>query len=116
MPVSGLLNKTCTISRVAGTKNDLGEIVQAPSVVASSVLCAVQVLTATQQDTPQAGRTEFDVYFAFGQDVKVTDTLTAVTGYTNMTLTVDSAGVDDAGRGAYTRVHAVYITGRNDAR
>lgn len=114
MSVGGLLNKTCSINRGAQSQSPTGAIITAYTVLATLVPCAVQVRDARKNDVPRSGHTEFDVFFLNGRDVQVADVLSAVPGYPSAVFTVDSAGVDDAGRSAYTRVRAVYETGRND--
>ncbi len=113
MSVPALLNKTCSIVRRTVQKSTVtGETYFTYSTFATSVPCAVQVRKPSEKFVPtSAARTEFDVYFTFGTDIRNDDRLSSVTGFTDQTFAVRSEGIDDSGRGAYTRVIAEHTEG-----
>ncbi len=113
MSVLALLNKTCTIQRPTFTKDSVSGAPKASYVDTAGVRCAIQIMNAREwPEIREAGETFYNVYFVFGQDVRVSDRLKSASGYTNVEFEVTSIAADDAGRGAYTRVTAKTITGK----
>lgn len=119
MSVFALLNKTCTIQRPTFGKDSVSGAPKVSSWTSyTGVRCAVQVKDAKEwPQQREAGETFYDVYFlpvpsATLTAIQVSDRITSATGYSNVEFEVTSLGVDDAGRGAYTRVTARTVTGK----
>jgi hypothetical protein len=75
----------------------------------SATACNVQVASAREdRPTPrQQGVTEYDVYFAYGTDIKSADHILPTTGIAaNLTLEVTSPPQDHAGHQSYSMVTA----------
>jgi len=113
LSVSSLLNKTCKVVRsTASIDSATGENLYTWANVASGVACTIQVSNSfqAQQQMAQTGVQELQAYFNTGQDVRVGDILSAMTGY-SVGAEVTSKSTDDAGRTAYVRVTAVLKDG-----
>lgn len=111
MSYLALLNNTCTIRRLTTGKSTMG----AASVTwtdTTGVACAVQVKGGTQRTYPvESDLNIYEVSFAFGTDVRVSDLLVSVSNLANATLAVTSDAEDDTGRGIYARVTAKHASG-----
>lgn len=112
MSVLSLLNKTCTIVRsTPATGSVMGSTTYSYTNI-DGVACKVDVKIARQDNGMfRAGEEVYNFYFAFGTDVRSSDNITNVPGYSGYTFTARSNPIDDVGRGAYTRLVAQHVTG-----
>lgn len=111
MSYLGLLVNSCTIRRITAGKSSIGATTTTWADT-TGVACAVQVKNGREQANPvQAGETEYDVYFPFGTDVRVSDILVSISNLSNFTLDVTSEPQDETGRGIYARVTAKHLQG-----
>lgn len=116
MSVTGLLNKTCTVTPFTWTTDSITrERVQTAGTPVTS-RCKVDVLTDQEVGRPaQAGMTDYDVFFPYSTAIhdalKPSSYITGITGMTDIKLDVKSDPQDDCGRLAYIRVRARHVTG-----
>lgn len=105
-PSPRLFNKTCSIKHYTPSKattTTTGEVIYTATTV-TGVKCKVDVKTALQDDDVfRSGEAIYFIYFPNGTDVRSTDEITSIPGYTNVRFTVSSIPMDDVGRGAYIK-------------